>query len=290
MPVSADFPYESRYVEVDGSRIHYIDEGTGDPMLFLHGNPTSSYLWRNVIPHLTPHARCIAIDLIGMGKSDKPDIAYRFADHARYLQKFIETLNLENITLVIHDWGSALGFHYAHQNEDNIKGIVFMEAILMAAPSWDSLPEEVRIFQQKLRGEEGVTLAIEQNFFIEQAIPAQILRTLTDEEMTAYRAPYLKPEHRKPLLQWPHEIPVGGEPADVLMIINGYNQWLQTTTLPKLLLIANPGSMIGQDMADWCRNRLPNLIVSNCGEGLHFVQEDSPDEVGTAIANWYIRL
>src|SRR5690349_21280425 len=170
---SANVPYESHFIEVYGSHIHYLDEGTGDPLLFLHGNPTSSYLWRNVLPHLTPLGRCIAPDLIGMGKSDSPDIEYRFVDHARYLQRFIETLELRHMTLVLHDWGSALGFHYASQHEAMIKGMVFMEAILMAAPTWDALPEDLRAFQQRLRTPaEGWELAVHQNIFIEEILPS----------------------------------------------------------------------------------------------------------------------
>lgn len=285
--ISADFPYESRFVEVHGSNMHYVDEGSGDPILFLHGNPTSSYLWRNVIPHLSSLGRCIAPDLIGMGKSDSPDIAYRFVDHAHYLQKFIETLDLKHITLVIHDWGSALGFHYACEHEDNVKGIVFMEAILMAARRWDGLPDGMRQFQQRLRTDDGIELVINQNIFIEQVLPSQVLRGLSEAEMAHYRAPFIDPARRKPLLQWPREVPIAGDPADVATLVTAFNLWLQKSELPKLLLTAQPGSIIGNEMVDWCRDHVKNLAIADCGNGLHFLQEDNLHQVGIEIARWY---
>ncbi len=289
--ISSNVPYESHFIEVYGSNIHYLDEGTGDPILFLHGNPTSSYLWRNVIPHLTSFGRCIAPDLIGMGKSDSPDIDYRFVDHARYLQRFIETLELKRITLVIHDWGSALGFHYAHQHESNIKGLAFMEAILMAVQSWDGLPEDMRQFQQMLRiPDTGWDLAVNQNIFIEQILPNDVMRGLHEDEMQHYRAPFLDPARRKPLWRWPNELPIAGEPVDVVTLVTAYNYWLQQTNLPKLLLIARPGRIIWDEMIEWCQSHLQNLTVADTGPGLHFLQEDNPEEVGMALAQWYTSL
>lgn len=288
---SANVPYESHFIEVYGSNIHYLDEGTGDPLLFLHGNPTSSYLWRNVIPHLTALGRCIAPDLIGMGKSDSPAIEYRFVDHARYLQRFIETLELRHLTLVLHDWGSALGFQYASQHEATIKGMAFMEAILMAAPTWDALPEDLRAFQQRLRTPAvGWELAVHQNIFIEEILPSNVLRQLTEEEMQQYRAPFVDPARRKPLWRWPTEAPIAGEPADVAALVGAYNHWLQQTELPKLLVTARPGSILGDQMVAWCREHLKQLTIRDGGPGLHFLQEDSPDQVGTAIAQWYASL
>jgi haloalkane dehalogenase len=239
--ISAEFTFESNYLEVLGSQMHYIDEGEGDTILFIHGNPTSSYLWRNIIPYVEPYGRAIAVDLIGMGKSDKPDIGYRFVDHAKYLEAFIEKLDLNNITLVVHDWGSALGFNYAMQNEDNVKGIAFMEAFLMPL-TWNGFPENVKeIFQTIRTPESGYDLIVNKNFFVEQLLPNAILRNLTEEEMNQYREPFKTVESRKPTWVWPNEIPIDGKPADVHKIVTDYNQWLQETELPKLLFYAYPG-------------------------------------------------
>jgi len=212
--ISPDFPYQSHYVDALGSKMHYIDEGTGDPILFLHGNPTSSYLWRNIIPHLGSLGRCVAPDLIGMGKSDKPDIEYRFFDHVKYVEGFIEKLGLRNITLVIHDWGSALGFHYASRHEKNIKAIAFMEAILMPIPGWEAMPDgSAEMFRAFRTPEVGRDLIVNQNIFVEQVIPGSIVRKLTEAEMDHYREPFKDPATRKPVWRWPNEIPVAGEPA-----------------------------------------------------------------------------
>ena len=289
--ISADFPFESHYVEVLGSKMHYVDEGEGDPILFLHGNPTSSYLWRNIIPYVTSLGRAIAPDLIGMGKSDKPDIEYRFFDHVKYIDGFIEALGLKNITLVIHDWGSGLGFHYAHRNDANIKGIAFMEALLMPIPSWDMMPEQmVEVFKNLRNPEVGHEMSVNQNFFVEQLLPMTIVRQLTEEEMNHYREPYLDPSSRKPLWVWPNEIPIEGEPADVNEAIGAYNQWLQQTELPKLLLHGNPGTIITEPTVEWAKQSLKNLNAVDIGEGIHFLQEDNPHQIGSEIAEWYNKL
>jgi haloalkane dehalogenase len=273
--------------DVLGSRMSYVDEGEGPPVLFLHGNPTSSYLWRNVIPHVTGVGRCIAPDLIGMGRSDKPDLDYRFVDHARYLDEFIGALGLEDVALVAHDWGSALGFHYAHRNEGNVRGLAFMEAILAPVPSWDAFPEGAReLFQAFRTPELGWDLICRQNVFIEQAIPGSVVRKLTDEEMDAYRAPFPDEQSRKPIWRWPNEIPVAGEPADVTEIVAGYADWLQKTDLPKLLLHAEPGALIPAPMVAWARSALPNLETVDLGAGIHFVQEDHPATIGREVARW----
>jgi haloalkane dehalogenase len=286
--ISTDFPFKSNYIEVGGSQLHYIDEGAGDPVLFLHGNPTSSYLWRNIIPHLTPIARCIALDLIGMGKSDKPDIDYRFFDHVKYVEGFIEKMGLENITLVIHDWGSALGFYYAMRHESNVKGIAFMEAILMPVPSWEAFPADFReVFKAFRTPEVGWDMIVNNNMFVEQILPGAIVRGLSDEEMERYREPFLEPESRKPLWRWPNEIPIEGEPADVAETVAAYNAWLQQTDLPKLLFYAEPGAILPAPVVDWCRQNLKNLSVVNVGRGIHFLQEDHPDLIGSELAKWY---
>ncbi len=289
--ISADFPYASHYVEVLGSQIHYVDEGAGDPILFLHGQPTSSYLWRNIIPHVSTRGRAIALDLIGMGRSDKPDLEYRFFDHVRYVEGFIEKLGLKNITLVIHDWGSALGFHYARRHADNVKGIAFMEAVLAPFPSWDAFPQNfAETFKAFRTPEVGWDLIVNQNVFVEQILPGAIVRDLTEAEMNHYRAPFLDPAHRKPVWRWPNELPIEGEPADVTEAVIAYNQWLQTTEIPKLLFAATPGAALPAPLVEWCRGHLKNLQTVELGQGLHFLQEDHPHRIGEALAAWFEAL
>ena len=285
--ISPDFPFESKYIEVHGSKMHYVEEGSGDPVLFLHGNPTSSYLWRNVIPHVSPLARCIAPDLIGMGKSDKPDIEYRFFDHVPYIEGFIEQLGLQNITLVVHDWGSGLGFHYASRHEGNVKGIAFMEVIL-PVPSWDDFPEMGRDMFKSFRTKDvGEDLLINQNMFVEQVLPMSIVRKLTDEEMNRYREPYVDPPSRKPIWRWPNELPVEGEPADVWEAATAYQEWLQRTEVPKILFHATPGALMSAALVESLKSTLKNLKTVDIGPGVHFVQEDNPHKIGEAIAEWY---
>lgn len=290
--ISSDFPYESRYIDVHGSKMHYIDEGSGDPILFLHGNPTSSYLWRNVIPHLTSLGQCIAPDLIGMGRSDKPQIDYRFVDHVKYIDGFIETMGLQNLTLVVHDWGSALGFHYAMRHENNIKGMTFMEAILMPWPSWDMLfphlPEVKQVFQGFRSPEVGWDMIVNKNMFIEQILPkGGVVRTLTEEEMCHYREPFGDPPSRKPIWRWPNEIPIEGKPADVTEMVYTYNRWLQQSELPKLLFYATPGALVPTPMVEWCQQSLKNLKTIHIGPGSHYLQEDNPHLIGSELATWY---
>jgi haloalkane dehalogenase len=278
-------------VDVHGSRMHYVEEGEGAPVLFLHGNPTSSYLWRNVIPHVSGGARCIAPDLIGMGKSDKPDIDYRFVDHARYLEGFIETLGLGDVVLVLHDWGSGLGFDWARRHADRVRGLAFMEAILTPVPSWDVFPEGAReMFQAFRTPEVGWDLIAKQNVFVEQALPGSVVRKLSDEEMDAYRAPFPDEASRKPVWRWPNEIPIEGEPADVAEVVGAYSAWLQETEVPKLLFAATPGALIPAPVVEWARSALPNLEVVELGEGIHYVQEDHPEEIGRGIARWLAEL
>ena len=289
--ISADFPYAPHYVDVHGSQIHYIEEGSGDPILFLHGNPGSSYVWRNIIPHVQGHGRCIAMDLIGMGKSDKPDLDYSFFDHAKYVDGFIDALGLTNLTLVIHDWGSALGFHYAMRHEANVKAIAFMEAVMMPIPSWDVFPEEFRpTFQAFRTPDVGWDMIVNQHMFVEQILPSLVARTLTDAEMDHYRAPYTDPPTRKPLWRWPNEIPIAGEPANVVAAVEAYNAKLQQSRLPKLLFSCTPGALIPAPVLEWCLQNLPHLKVVDLGSGIHFVQEDNPHLIGTELANWYSSL
>jgi haloalkane dehalogenase len=289
--ISAGFPYESRFVNVRGSEMHYVAEGEGDPILFLHGNPTSSYLWRNIIPHVSGLGRAIAPDLIGMGKSDKPDIDYRFFDHVEYVEGFIENLGLENITLVIHDWGSALGFHYAMRHADNVRGIAFMEAIVAPILSWDDFhPDFQKVFKAFRTEGVGWDMIVGQNFFVERILPGAVARDLSEAEMDAYRAPFLDEAARKPTWRWPNEIPIEGHPPDVVEAVGAYNAWLQETEIPKLLLHAKPGALLREDAVEWCRAHLPNLETVDLGTGIHFVQEDTPDEIGEALADWIGRI
>jgi haloalkane dehalogenase len=284
--ISADFPFESRYVDVHGSRMHYVDEGEGDPILLLHGNPTSSYLWRNIIPHLTSRGRCIAPDLIGMGRSDKPDLGYRFFDHVRYLEGFIEALDLRNITLVIHDWGSGLGLHYAARHEDNVAGIAMMEAILEPM-HWSEFPADFRRGFKMFRAPGVGALMIQGlNVFLTKMMPGTIVRELTAEEKAYYHAPYLTWSSRKPVRVWPLEIPIDGDPADVHEAVSAYRDWLERTEVPKLLLYAHPGGIVRDKTVAWAKESLPNLETVDLGEGVHYLQEDHPHEIGEAVAAW----
>lgn len=288
--ISADFPFESKYVEIMGSKMHYVDEGLGDPILFLHGNPTSSYLWRNIIPYVPNGSRAIAVDLIGMGKSDKPDIDYSYADHAKYLDAFIKKLDLRNITLVVHDWGSGLGFNYAAKHEDNVKGLVFMESLIKPY-TWETLPAGATEMLRKIRTPDvGEEMLVNKNFFVEGFLPSAIIRPLSEEEKNNYRAPYQTLKSRKPILVWPREIPISGEPQNVHTIVSNYEQWLLTTSVPKLLLYANPGIMIKQAEVEWVQKNMKNVDAVYVGEGLHFIQEDNPDAIGEAISSWYQKL
>lgn len=285
--ISSEFPFKSNYIDINGSSIHYIEEGSGDPILFLHGNPTSSYLWRNIIPYLTSCGRCIALDLIGMGKSDKPDIDYRFVDHSKYLESFINKKELKNITFVIHDWGSALGFHYAMRHEDNVKGIAFMEAIINPA-RWDEFPKDFRMGFRLFRTPIlGWFMIAGMNIFVEQILPKAIVRKLTEKEKNYYRQPYKSIKSRKPLWRWPNEIPIEGYPADVTEIVKHYNKGLQKTDLPKLLFYAHPGGIITSAMVEWCQQNFKNLKTIDIGDGIHYLQEDNPHLIGKELAKWY---
>ena len=289
--ISAAFPYQKHRRRVLGSEMAYVEVGQGDPIVLLHGNPTSSYLWRNVLPHLQPRGRCIAPDLIGMGDSDKlPESgpgSYRFVDHRRYLDALLEALDVhERVTLVLHDWGSALGFDWANRHREAVKGIAYMEAIV-GPQSWDHWDKfEMRPALQALRSEAGEAMILRDNFFIEQILPKAILRTLSVEEMAEYRRPFAEPgERRRPTLTWPREIPIEGEPADVAAIAAAYADWLGTSNVPKLFLKAEPGAILANDTLVNLVRVWPALTETTVA-GVHFVQEDSPDEIGKAIVDW----
>jgi len=288
--ISSIFPFESQYIEVKGHRMHYIEEGTGDPILFLHGNPTSSYLWRNIIPHVTSLGKAIAPDLIGMGKSDKIDSGYRFFDHYEYLEAFIEKMGLKNITLVIHDWGSGLGFHYAHKHPENIKGIAFMEAIIRPM-RWEQFPAGFKMGFKLMRTPYiGWFMVSVMNIFVRQIMPQAIARTLGSEEKAYYASAYPTIKSRKPIRQWPCEIPIEGKPANVYQAVEAYYNWLKTSEIPKLLFYAEPGGIIPVKLAEKLVQEVPNIQSVFLGEGLHYLQEDHPHKIGEELSKWYQTL
>ena len=274
-------PHPRRPVAVLDTEMSYVDTGRGDPIVFLHGNPTSSYLWRNIIPYLSEQGRCLAPDLVGMGQSGKSRTnAYRFVDHARYLDAWFEALNLtSNVTLVLHDWGSALGFHRATRYPKQIKAIAYMEAIAMPM-RWEDFGEVDVIFRS-LRSGKGEQMILDENFFVETILPLSIIRKLSEQEMAAYRAPFLAREARLPTLVWPRQIPIEGEPADVTAIVESYGKAMSQSALPKLLIVGEPGAIIKGRTLESCRT-WPNLSEVTV-KGLHFLQEDSPDEIGRAL-------
>ncbi len=280
-PSSVD-PHPRRRVRVLDTEMSYVEVGQGDPIVFLHGNPTSSYLWRNIIPHVTQYGRCLAPDLVGMGQSGKsPSRSYRFADHARYLDAWFDTLGLtENVILVLHDWGSALGFHRAARHAEHMQAIAYMEAIVQPR-RWDDFPNGRDAIFRALRSHKGEHLALDENLFIETVLPKSVIRTLTEEEMTAYRDPYRTREARLPTLVWPRELPIDGEPADVVAVVERYANWLSKSTLPKLFIAADPGALLTGRAREFCRT-WPNQREVTV-KGIHYVQEDSPSEIGVAL-------
>ncbi|HJT57316.1 MAG TPA: haloalkane dehalogenase [Ktedonobacteraceae bacterium] len=287
--ISAKFPYTKKHMNVLGQSMAYIEVGSGDPIVFLHGNPSSSYLWRNVIPHLQELGRCLAPDLVGMGDSQKLPTSgpgsYTFVEHRRYLDALLEKLNVnEQVTLVLHDWGSALGFDWANRHRSAVKGIAYMEAIVRPR-TWNDWPEPARATFQALRSAAGEQMILEHNFFVESIVPRSVLRGLTDEEMTYYRHPFAEPgEGRRPTLTWPRQIPVEGEPTDVTEIVSSYAGWLASSTVPKLFVNGEPGAALTGALREFCRSWPAQTEVTV--PGLHFLQEDSPDEIGQAIATW----
>jgi haloalkane dehalogenase len=288
MPANVSLP--KQHQEVLGRRMAYVESGVGDSIVLLHGNPTSSYLWRNVIPYLSSLGRCIAPDLIGMGDSDKlPDSgpgSYTFVEHRRYLDALLDELGVrERVTFVIHDWGSALGFDWANRHQAAVKGIAYMEALVRTF-RWADFPADARPMFQGLRSPAGEAMVLEQNVFVERALPGSMLRKLSNEEMAEYRRPFVEPgEGRRPTLTWPRQIPIDGEPADVDAIVGGYSEWLSTSAVPKLFIKGEPGAILGSGpIVDFCRSwpRQTEVTVP----GIHYLQEDSPDAIGQAVADW----
>lgn len=288
--ISSAFPFESKYIDIKGSKMHYIEEGSGDPILFLHGNPTSSYLWRNIIPYLSSVGRCIAPDLIGMGKSDKPKLDYRYPIHYAYIEAFIEKMRLKNITLVIHDWGSGIGFNYAFRHSDNVKGIAFMEAMYKPMKWSEFDPDFKRGFKMLRTTGIGWFMASVMNGFVKQIMPQTIVRKLTEEEKRAYEAPFPTIGSRKPVRQWPCEIPIDGKPADVQKVVSDYHEWLKKAEIPKILFYGNPGAIIKKPDAQWIVENFPNTESVNIGKGIHYIQEDNPHMIGEELQKWYKAL
>jgi len=293
MQFSSDFPYASKFIEVKGHKIHYIDEGEGDTFLFVHGNPTSSYIWRNVMRYVKPHGRIVALDLIGFGKSDKPkDLDYTFPTHYEYIDGFISALGLKNVILVIQDWGSTLGCQYAVNNEANVKGIVMMAAIVppkMPLESWDSWGQMGEFFRRIRTPEQGKKLIIEQNVWIEEMLlNCLVTRKFTDEEKAAYREPFTDPSTRFPMYVWPNEFPVGGKPARMVPVIETIGEWLKESKAPKLLQYDLPGEASLEDIA-WMVDNYRNMESQFVGYGAHWIQEENPEAIGRGIVDWHRR-
>ena len=288
--ITADMLYTKKFQEVNGKNIAYVEAGEGDPIVLLHGNPTSSYLWRNVIPHLERLGRVIAPDLIGQGDSDKllasqGSEPYTFQVAYDYLAGLLDELGInKNVTLVIHDWGSALGFHWAQMHADAIRGVAYMEGIVCPV-TWDDWPESARGIFKGFRSEKGEDLVLQRNMFVEAVLPSSVIRDLSEEEMDHYRRAFLTPEDRQPTLNWPRQIPIDDEPAHMVKLVDSYGQWmLGNTSLPKLFINANPGSILTGKAREFCRS-WPNQTEVTVA-GLHFIQEDSPNEIGSAVAQW----
>lgn len=278
-------------VDVLDTVIHHEEAGEGDPIVLLHGNPTSSYLWRDVIPGLVSEGRCLAPDLVGFGRSGKPKIDYRFVDHARYLDAWFEALGLERVTIVGHDWGGALGFHWASRHPDRVAAIAFFETIIKPLTWGEWPPASKDIFQRFRTAGTGEEMILDQNLFVEAVLPGAVDRKLSDEEIDTYRAPFVERESRAPTLQWPRELPIDGEPADVVELVEAYDRWLGSSPeVPKLLLTFDPGAIVRESVVEWCRNNIASLDIQACGRGIHFVQEDQGPEIAEAVASWRRRV
>lgn len=279
----------SAFVDVHGAQMHYVEAGDGPPIVFLHGQPTSSYLWRNVMPFLQDERRVIAPDLIGFGQSDRPDLDYTFQTHFDYVSGFMDALELEDVTLVVHDWGSILGLNWARLNEDRVRAVVFMEALVAPAfpmadiAQFGPYADTFRAFRDP---ETGPVLLMEQNVFIEQVLPSAILRPLEAAEVDAYRAPFPEGSNRTPLYRWPNELPIAGEPARNLETFEAINAWLASSETPKLLIYFEPGVLVPPEAAKWMQANYANLDIRYGGHALHFVQEDQPTAIGRLTADW----
>ena len=287
--ISADPRYERKLITIKGRQMAYVDEGQGDAIVFQHGNPTSSYLWRNIMPHCEGLGRLIACDLIGMGESEKLDNSgpdrYTYAEQRDYLFALWDQIGVgDNVIFVIHDWGSALGFDWSNQNRDRVKGLAYMEAVVKTL-NWSDFPDLGRKVFQGFRSEAGESMILDKNMFVERVLPGAVIRDMTEAEMNVYRKPYLaEGEDRRPTLTWPRQIPIEGEPENVCRIVDDYGAWLAQTDVPKLFINAAPGSILTGEQREFCRT-WPNQTEVTVN-GIHFVQEDSPDEIGHAVAEF----
>ena len=293
MPISAK-PYgQKKFAAVNGRQMAYVEHGSGDAIVFQHGNPTSSYLWRNIMPYCEGLGRLIACDLIGMGDSDKLDSSgperYTYAEQCSYLFALWDQLGLgDRVIMVVHDWGSALGFHWANRNCDRVQGIAYMEAIVTPL-TWADWPENARHVFQGFRSQSGEEMILQKNIFVERVLPGSVMRKLGEEEMAAYRKPFARPgEDRRPTLTWPRMIPIEGEPAEVVDVVENYAAWLSEAELPKLFINAEPGSILVGRQREFCR-AWPNQTEVTV-KGFHFLQEDSPDAIGQAVADFVLRV
>lgn len=278
---------QNKFQAIKGSNIHYLEAGSGDPIVFLHGMPASSYMWRNIIPSVKHYGKCIAPDLIGMGKSSKPNITYSIFDHIDYMDAFINSLNLNNITFVLHGWGSVIGFHYAMTHSQRIKGIAFYEAHVYATSDWEMLSLPVQQVATMLSNKEiAYKAVIQNNYIVEKLLPKCVLRELDTREMEAYRAPFTSPESRQVLWQYLQDLPLGEGESKVSELINNYSEWLQESSVPKLLLYNIPGLFTTVSQLMWCKRHLPNLTMVDLGEALHFAPETIPNDFAQAIISW----
>lgn len=293
---SENFPYQSKFINILNSKIHYIDENNCDDtsqvtFICVHGNPSSSYIWRNIISFLLPKGRVIAMDLVGFGKSDKPNIDYRVLTHSNYFDEFINELNLNNIIFVLHDWGTTLGLSYARRNSEKIKGVAFMEGIIRPK-KWDFGNPFVRLIFRLFRTPiVGKLMIINGNFFVERILLSiGQKRKLTKTEKNYYRQPFLKKQNRKPIYVFPNEIPINGKPKDVYEMVNKNHEWLKTSDVPKLLLWIKTGVLIKPNHVQEMKNDYKNIEVEYVGESSHYLQEDFPTEIGQSIVNWNQRI
>lgn len=288
----SDIELEKKSIEVLGRNMTYVERGEGSPIIFQHGNPTSSYLWRNIIPYLEDQGRCIAIDLIGMGDSDKLDDegenTYSYHVQKKYFNACLNELEIKNdITFVIHDWGSALGFDWAYENQNSIKGICYMEGIVKTI-SWGDWPKDAKSIFQGFRSDAGEDLILKKNLFVEAVLPGAVIRDLSETEMNVYRRPFLKEIERRPTLDWPRQIPIEHEPLEVYKIVEDYSSWMSINNIPKLFINADPGSILLGKQREFCRKWKNQKEITV--KGSHFIQEDSPHDIGKAISSWYQKI
>jgi haloalkane dehalogenase len=288
----SDIELEKKSIEVLGRNMTYVERGEGSPIIFQHGNPTSSYLWRNIIPYLEDQGRCIAIDLIGMGDSDKLDDegenTYSYHVQKKYFNACLNELEIKNdVTFVIHDWGSALGFNWAYENQNSIKGICYMEGIVKTI-SWEDWPKDAKSIFQGFRSDAGEDLILKKNLFVEAVLPGAVIRDLSETEMNVYRRPFLKEIERRPTLDWPRQIPIEHEPLEVYKIVEDYSSWMSINNIPKLFINADPGSILLGKQREFCRKWKNQKEITV--KGSHFIQEDSPHDIGKAISSWYQKI